>query len=126
MDGLSVIKEHGRAIIDAIRRTAQNEWKVLVIDEFTKRVIDSSVNEDDILNHNIANIECIEDRREVNTDMDAIYILSPQPHIVECLLADFERRRYRRGFVIWTGVLPDALQRKLDVARRQMAGRVFR
>ncbi|KAJ4300320.1 syntaxin binding protein 1 [Collariella sp. IMI 366227] len=121
MDGLSVIKEHSKAIIDAIRRTAQNDWKVLVIDESTKKIIDSSVNEDDILNHNIANIERIEDRREVNPDMDAIYILSPQPHIVECLLADFERRRYRRGFVVWTGVLPDGLQRKLDVARRQMA-----
>jgi syntaxin-binding protein 1 len=54
--------------------------------------------------------------------MDAIYILSPQPHILDCLLADFERRRYRRGFIIWTGVLPDPLQRRLDVARRQMGG----
>jgi syntaxin-binding protein 1 len=54
--------------------------------------------------------------------MDAIYLLSPQPHIVDCLLADFERRRYRRGFIIWTGVLPDPLERRLDVARRQMGG----
>jgi syntaxin-binding protein 1 len=54
--------------------------------------------------------------------MDAIYFLSPQPHIVDCLLADFDRRRYRRGFVIWTGHLPDALQGRLDVARRQMGG----
>jgi syntaxin-binding protein 1 len=54
--------------------------------------------------------------------MDAIYILSPQPHIVDCLLADFEHRRYRRGFIVWTAQVPDALQRRLDVARRQMAG----
>ena len=54
--------------------------------------------------------------------MDAIYLLSPQPHIVDCLLADFECRRYRLAYIIWTGVLPDALQRRLDVARRQMAG----
>ncbi|KAK4039089.1 protein transport protein sec1 [Parachaetomium inaequale] len=122
MDGPSIIKEHGKAIINAIRRTAQNDWKVLVIDETTKKIIDSSINEDDILNHNIANIERIEDRREPNPDMDAIYLLSPQPHIVDCLLADFERRRYRRGFIIWTGSLPDPLQRRLDVARRQMGG----
>lgn len=58
----------------------------------------------------------------MNPDMDAIYILSPQPHIVDCLLADFERRRYRMAYIIWTGALPDPLQRRLDVARRQMAG----
>lgn len=58
----------------------------------------------------------------MNPDMDAIYILSPQPHIVDCLLADFERRRYRRGFIIWTALLPDALQRRLDGARRHMGG----
>ncbi|KAL2153262.1 hypothetical protein VTH82DRAFT_4417 [Thermothelomyces myriococcoides] len=123
MDGPSIIKEHGKAIIEAIRnKTLNNEWKVLVVDEASKRIIDSSVNEDEILNHNIANIERIEDRREMNPDMDAVYILSPQPHIVECLLADFACRRYRRGFIIWTGPVPDPLQRKLDTARRQMGG----
>ncbi|KAL2158989.1 hypothetical protein VTH06DRAFT_3020 [Thermothelomyces fergusii] len=123
MDGPSIIKEHGKAIVEAIRnKTLDNEWKVLVVDEASKRIIDSSVNEDEILNHNIANIERIEDRREMNPDMDAVYFLSPQPHIVECLLADFACHRYRRGFIIWTGPLPDPLQRKLDVARRQMGG----
>ncbi|AEO66837.1 uncharacterized protein THITE_2025911, partial [Thermothielavioides terrestris NRRL 8126] len=101
-------------------------WKLLVVDETAKKIIDSSVSEDDILNHNIANIERIEERREPNPEMDAIYILSPQPHIVDCLLADLERRRYRRGFVIWTGNLPEPLQRRLDGARRQMAGTTCR
>ncbi|KAK4126143.1 Sec1-like protein [Parathielavia appendiculata] len=146
MDGPSIIKEHAKAIIDAIRRTAPNDvssslrlsaprpseprsnlarlsaqWKVLVVDETAKRIINSSVVEDEILSHNIANIERIEERREMNPDMDAIYILTPQPHIVDCLLADFERRRYRRAFIIWTGSVPDPLQRRLDGARRQMA-----
>ena len=38
----------------------------------------------------------------MNKDMDAVYILSPLPHIVDCLMADFERRRYGRSFLIWT------------------------
>lgn len=54
--------------------------------------------------------------------MDAIYILSPQTHILECLLADFDRRRYRRAFIIWTAALSDVLQRRLDAVRRQMGG----
>ena len=38
----------------------------------------------------------------MNQEMDAVYLLSPLPHIVDCLMADLERRRYRRSFVIWT------------------------
>ncbi|KAL2023420.1 hypothetical protein VTK56DRAFT_2777 [Thermocarpiscus australiensis] len=122
MDGLSIIKEHGKAIIEAIRRTAPKEWKVLVLDEVTERIVHCSVSEDDILNHHIANIERIEARREPNPDMNAMYILSPQPHIVDCLLSDFDRRRYRGGFVIWTGALSNEQQHRVDLVRRQMAG----
>ena len=38
----------------------------------------------------------------MNRDVDAVYLLSPQPHIVDCLLADLERRRYRRSYITWT------------------------
>lgn len=38
----------------------------------------------------------------MNQEMDAVYILSPQVHIVDCLMADLERRRYRRSYIIWT------------------------
>ena len=38
----------------------------------------------------------------MNPGMDAVYLLTTLPHIVDCLMADLERRRYRRSFVIWT------------------------
>lgn len=47
-------------------------------------------------------IEEIENRRPMNKDMDVIYILTPEPHIVDCIMADFERRRYRRTYLYWT------------------------
>ena len=34
--------------------------------------------------------------------MDAVYILTPKPHIVDCIMAEFEQRRYRGFFLIWT------------------------
>ena len=46
-------------------------------------------------------IEQIEHKRPVN-DLEALYMLSPEPHIVDCLMADFEHRRYRRAFLMWT------------------------
>ena len=46
--------------------------------------------------------------------MDAIYILSPEPHIVDCLLADFEARRYRTAYLVWTSLIKAELRRKID------------
>ena len=46
----------------------------------------------------------------MNKDMDVIYILSPLPHIVDCVMADFERRRYRRTFLLWTASMIGALE----------------
>src|SRR5699024_3646943 len=37
-----------------------------------------------------------------NPEMDALYILSPMAHIVDCLMADFERKRYRNARLVWT------------------------
>ncbi|KAI0199264.1 Sec1 family protein [Astrocystis sublimbata] len=123
--GSSIIQEQHDIIIQTIKNITAGDWKVLVIDKSSKRIIDNAVKEDDILNHNIANIERIEERREMNPSMDAIYILSPEPHIVDCLVADIERRRYRRAFLVWTSVLDPKLRRRIDncpVAKQQIAG----
>jgi syntaxin-binding protein 1 len=54
----------------------------------------------------------------MNPDMDAIYILSPQLHIVDCLMADFERRRYRKTFLVWTALLDPQMRRRIDASRQ--------
>ncbi len=59
-------------------------------------------------------IERIEERREPNPEMDAVYILTPDAHIVDCLLADFEVRRYRKAYVIWISLLDPDLRRRVD------------
>lgn len=100
--GVSIIDTQREIVLDTIRNTGKGEWKVMVVDEASRKLIDNVVNEDDILNENITNIELITDRRPMNKDMDVIYILSPQAHIVDCVMADFERRRYRKTYLIWT------------------------
>ncbi|KAI9815370.1 MAG: vacuolar sorting protein VPS33/slp1 [Thelocarpon impressellum] len=112
-------------LLDTVRRTGRDDWKVLVLDETSKKLIDNVVKEDDILNENVTNIEMIEQRRPMNQDTDAVYILSPQPHVVDCLMADFERRRYKKTFLIWTALLDPRMRRRLDTtpsAREQIAG----
>lgn len=61
----------------------------------------------------------------MNPEMDAIYILSPEPHIVDCLMADFERRRYKRAYLVWTALLDPQMRRRIDssrAAQEQLAG----
>lgn len=125
--GVSIIDTQRDIILDTIRNTARGEWKVLVVDETSRKLIDNVVKEDDILNEQITNIEQIEHRRPINKDMDAVYILSPHPHIVDCIMADLERRRYRGTFLIWTSLLPPPLRERIDrssIAREQI--RIFR
>ncbi|KAG6030212.1 hypothetical protein E4U41_000153 [Claviceps citrina] len=112
--GLSVLQEQHDVILHEIRDITQGDWKCLIVDETSKKIVDNAVTEDEVLNSNIATIERIEDRREPNPSMEAIYLLSPEPHIVDCLLADFEARRYRRGYLVWTGLLDPGLRHKLD------------
>ncbi|RSL71810.1 hypothetical protein CEP54_001116 [Fusarium duplospermum] len=112
--GLSVIQEQHDAILEQIKQITRGDWKCLIVDENSKKIIYNVVKEDDILNNNIATIELIESKREPNPEMDAIYILSPEPFAVDCLLADYEMRRYRSSYLVWTGLLDPSLRRKID------------
>jgi syntaxin-binding protein 1 len=46
--------------------------------------------------------------------MEAIYIISPEPHVVDCLIADFECRRYGAAHLLWTNLLDPSLRRRID------------
>lgn len=108
-----MIDEQKRNFLQAIRQTVANDWKILVVDETSRKLLYNAVKEDDVLNCNIINVERIEERRDVQSETDAIYLLSPVPHIVEQLKADLARRRYRKAFLIWTSTLPRALGKDL-------------
>jgi syntaxin-binding protein 1 len=84
-----------------------------VLDEDSRKLIDNVVGEDAILELRVTNIEQIEAKRPKITDTDALYILSPLPHIVDCLLADLEARRYGAYFIMWTSILPPILRDRL-------------
>jgi syntaxin-binding protein 1 len=105
----SILEIQRNIILNTIRTTSGRDWKILVLDETSKKLIYNATKEDDILNCNIISIEAIEDRRQGSSDTDAIYLLSPLPHIVEALKADLGRKRYRRAYLIWTSQLPKSL-----------------
>ncbi|KAM0270430.1 hypothetical protein ACHAQH_009449 [Verticillium albo-atrum] len=114
MGGPSIIQEQRDILLSTIKGITRGDWKVLVVDESAYKLIENVATDDDVLNLNVANIEHIEKKREMNPTMDAIYLLSPKPHIIECLLADFDRRRYQNAFLVWTGVVDPRLRRRID------------
>ncbi|MCJ1472272.1 vacuolar sorting protein VPS33/slp1 [Lambiella insularis] len=122
--GTSAINALREIILEIVRYTAQGQWKILILDEASKRLVDSVVKQDDILQEKVTNIEQIESKRDMKQDLDVIYLLSPEPHIVECLMVDFERRKYRRAHLVWTAFLPLELRQRIDfsiTAREQIA-----
>ncbi|KAK5121712.1 hypothetical protein LTR85_004587 [Meristemomyces frigidus] len=122
--GVSIIEAQRDILLGTIRQITRGDWKVLVLDPDSQRLIDNVLEQDTILNENITNIEQITDRRPTNRDVDAIYLLTPQPHIVDCVMADFEKRKYRRAHLVWTSLLHPALRDRIDnsqTAREQIA-----
>ncbi|KAK2806196.1 hypothetical protein FQN50_005919 [Emmonsiellopsis sp. PD_5] len=49
----SLIEIQRRVILDTVRFTGGRDWKVLVVDEGSRKLIDNAVKEDDILNENV-------------------------------------------------------------------------
>jgi len=122
--GFSIIEAQREIVLHTIRLTTRGDWKVLVVDESSRKLLDNVIREDDILNEHITHIEQIEQKRTTNRDVDALYLLTPQPHIVDCVMADFERRRYRKANLVWTSLLHPALRDRIDkssTAREQIA-----
>ncbi|KAJ5218636.1 uncharacterized protein N7498_000735 [Penicillium cinerascens] len=117
--GSSIINIQRDIILNTIRHAGGNEWKVLVVDEQSRKLINSAMKEEEILNLNVSNVEQIEQRRMSNPDMDALYILSPESWIVDCLMADFEVGRYRKAILVWTSFLDQQQRARID--RSQMA-----
>ncbi|KAK0994455.1 syntaxin binding protein 1 [Friedmanniomyces endolithicus] len=121
---VSIIDAQREVILSTLRHITRDDWKVLVVDPDSKRLIDNVVEQDEILNLNITNIEQITDRRPTNRDVEAIYLLTPQPWIVDCLMADFEKRKYRKAHLVWMSLLHPVLRDRIDqskIAREQIA-----
>ncbi|KAK9467958.1 Sec1-like protein [Lipomyces arxii] len=88
-------------LLDSIK--VKNKYKYLVLDEYTSQLVHNVLTVDEILRHNVSAIERIEERRQIRGSFEAMYILSPQRHIVNCLLADFVKTptRYSAAHVFF-------------------------
>ena len=83
------------------------EWKVLVLDPVTVRVVSSSCGMSDLTGAGVPSWENLAQGREPQRSLDAVYFITPDPESVERLCADFaakkpEARLYRRAHVFFS------------------------
>ncbi|KAM3620032.1 uncharacterized protein V6R79_017328 [Siganus canaliculatus] len=91
-------------------------WKILMLDEFTTKLLSSCCKMTDLIAEKITIVEDLFKSREPVPEMKAIYFMSPTAKCVEALINDFKPKpKYKAAYVYFTDYCPDNLFHDLKV-----------
>lgn len=95
---------------ESVKRQTKTDWKVLVMDQLTTRIISAACKMHDIMAEGITIVEDIFKDREPLPDMEAVYFISPSTATIDRLIADFEQRvepLYKAAHIFFTQACDD-------------------
>ena len=91
-------------------------FTILVVDNYSAKVLSSYLTMSDLLNKGIFTVELITNKRNRFPNYGVIYFISPTLKSINCLIEDFsnlKRPTYNRIYLYFTHRLPDELMDKL-------------
>ncbi|XP_048586949.1 syntaxin-binding protein 1 [Nematostella vectensis] len=96
------------------------EWKVLVVDHLSMRMVSSCLKMHDLLEVGITIVENVHIQREPLNRLEAIYLITPDEKVLEEVIEDFDSffLTYKSAHIFFTEVCPDHLMTKLHQIRK--------
>ena len=106
-----------RITVDLLESSIQNciktcPFTILVVDNYSAKVLSSYLTMSDLLNRGIFTVELISNKRNRFPNYGVIYFLSPTQKSIQSLIEDFsniKRPKYNRAYIYFTHRLPDNL-----------------
>ncbi|KAM9129954.1 syntaxin-binding protein 3 isoform 1-T1 [Pangshura tecta] len=97
-------------------RKEEEEWKIIILDDFTTKLLSSCVKMTDLVAEGITAVENVYKNREPVPHMKAIYFITPTKKSIDGLINDFVSKsssKYKAAYVYFTDFCPDDLFNKM-------------
>ncbi|XP_063282180.1 syntaxin-binding protein 3 [Pelobates fuscus] len=96
-----------------------DEWKILILDFFTTKLLTSCCKMTDLLGEGITVVEDLYKKRQPVVEMKAIYFITPTEKSIDCLVNDFKNKpsKYKAAYIYFSDVCPDSLFAKLKTCQ---------
>uniref|UniRef100_A0A452H9L0 Syntaxin binding protein 3 n=1 Tax=Gopherus agassizii TaxID=38772 RepID=A0A452H9L0_9SAUR len=102
------------SVFDDCRK--EEEWKIIILDDFTTKLLSSCGKMTDLLAEGITAVENVYKNREPVPHMKAIYFITPTKKSIDGLINDFVSKsssKYKAAYVYFTDFCPDSLFNKM-------------